>query len=100
VGDQQQGQAELAPQLLQQGEHLGLDHHVQGGGGLVGDQQPRRAGQGHGDHHPLALAARQLVGVAGRPAGGQADLLQQLAASTRPTTRPPARSSPSPLPTG
>jgi hypothetical protein len=30
VGDQQQGQAELAPQLLEQGEHLGLDHHVHG----------------------------------------------------------------------
>jgi hypothetical protein len=62
VGDQQQGQPELAPQLRQQGEDLGLDHHVQGGGGLVGDQQAGRAGQGHGDHHPLALAPRQLVG--------------------------------------
>jgi hypothetical protein len=79
VGDEQQRQAELAAQLGQQVEHLCLDHHVQGGGRFVGDQQPRGAGQRHGDHHPLALAARQLVRVAGGPPGWQADLLQQLA---------------------
>jgi hypothetical protein len=30
VGDEQVGQAELAAQLLEQVEHLGLDQHVQG----------------------------------------------------------------------
>jgi hypothetical protein len=49
----------------------------QDGHGLVGDQHARLEGQRPGDHHPLALAAGQLVGVAGRAAGRQADLLQQ-----------------------
>ena len=41
----------------------GLDGHIQGRRGLVGDQQLRLAGQGHGDHHPLAQPAGQLVWV-------------------------------------
>ena len=52
----------------EQVEHLGLDHHVERGRRLVGDQQRRLARQGEGDEHPLALAARQLVRVLARPA--------------------------------
>ena len=44
-------------------EHLGLHGHVERGGRLVGDQQLRVAGDGHGDHRPLAHAAGELVGV-------------------------------------
>jgi hypothetical protein len=43
--------------LRQQFEDLALDGHVQRRGRLVGDQQLGLAGQRHGDHHALLLAA-------------------------------------------
>ncbi len=49
--------------LFQQFQDLGLEGHVECRGGLVGEQQVGAGGQGHGDHGPLALAARELVGV-------------------------------------
>ena len=61
VRDDQHGHAQALLQIAQQIEDLRLDRHIQGGGGLVGHQQHRLAGQGHGDHHPLAHAARQPV---------------------------------------
>ena len=67
VGDEGDGGAQLVPELAHQVQDLGLDGYVQGGGGLVGDEQLRPAGQGHGDHHPLAQAARELIGVAVHP---------------------------------
>ena len=67
VGDEGDGGAQLVPQTAHQIQHLGLDGHIQGGGGLIRDQQLRPAGQGHGDHHPLAQAAGELVGIAVHP---------------------------------
>ena len=61
-------------------EHLRLHHHVERGGRLVGDQQPRLAGQRHRDQHPLPLAAGELVRVGARAARRQTHLLEQLAA--------------------
>ena len=53
--------------LLLQGVHqvqnLGLNGHVQRGGGLVGNQQLGLTGQGHGNHDTLAHTAGQLVGI-------------------------------------
>ena len=63
VGDQQQRHAGLVRDLADQLEDLGLHRHVERGGRLVGDQQLRPPRQDHGDHHPLALAARELVRV-------------------------------------
>ena len=57
-----------AHQLGDQVEHLALHGHVERGGGLVGDQQVGPAGQRDGDHHALALAARQLVRIGVEPA--------------------------------
>ena len=48
-------------QPLEDLEDLGLDRHVEGGRRLVGDEQLRLEGEGHGDHHPLAHPARELV---------------------------------------
>ena len=53
----------LALQLAEQVEDLRLHGDVEAGGGLVGQEQPRGAGQGDGDHDPLAHAARELEGV-------------------------------------
>ena len=56
-------------QRAQQVEDLRLDGDVERGRRLVGDQQVRGAGQRHGDHHPLAHAARELVRIVARAAG-------------------------------
>ena len=61
--DEHEAHGELALQLGEQVQDLRLDGHVERGGGLVGDDQGRRAHQRHGDHHALAQAARELVGV-------------------------------------
>ena len=68
VRHQDDSHAELCAQVVDELEDVALDGHVQRGGRLVGDQQPRLAGQRGGDHRPLPHAARQLVRVqAGHP---------------------------------
>ncbi len=69
----------LALLRLEEIEDLGLDGHVERGGGLVGEQQLRAAGERHGDHHPLTHPARELVRVLAQPAlgFGYADRAQQ-----------------------
>ena len=80
VGDDDDRHAELVAQVEQQVEHLRLDGDVERGGRLVGDQQARPAGERHGDHHPLAHAAGQLVRVVAEPLRrrGNADAVQHL----------------------
>src|SRR5262249_49991828 len=63
VRDQHDGYAELGLQLVEQFENLRLDGDVEGGGGLVGDEEVRIARQRHRDHHALAHTARKLVRV-------------------------------------
>ena len=74
--------AELGAVLdaLEHLEHLGLDGDVEGGGGLVGDQHVGLVGDRHGDHGPLAHAARVLVRVLVGPRRrvGDADEVEQL----------------------
>src|SRR5690606_29810185 len=61
-------------------EDLRLDGHVERGSRLVRDQQPRVAGDRHGDHHPLVHAARKLVrkGLEAALRCRDADLAQKL----------------------
>ena len=61
-------------------EDAGLHGDVQGGGGLVGDQQPGPVGDGHGDQHALRLAAGDLVRIGPHALQGLVDAhqLQQL----------------------
>jgi len=56
VGDQQDGSAFLPGLFAQQQQHLALYGHVQRGGGFVGNQQLRFAGERQGNHYPLAHA--------------------------------------------
>ena len=77
VGDEEHREPEVVLERFQQSEDLRLDHHVERGGRLVGDDQRRVAGQGHRDHHALLLSAGQLVRVVVDPPAGQADLLEQ-----------------------
>ncbi|EMF27026.1 cation transport ATPase [Streptomyces gancidicus BKS 13-15] len=80
VGDHQQGGALLVHELLEQLQDLRLDGHVEGRGGLVGDEQARGAGDRHGDERALAHAAGELVRVLLEPPGrvGDADPVQQV----------------------
>lgn len=61
MAHEQQGHVLLRDQLAQQPQHFGLDGHIERGRRLVRDQQGRLGGQGHGEGHPLALAAGDLV---------------------------------------
>ena len=56
-------QAETADQL----QDLGFDRHIQRGGRLICDQKLWLADHGHGDHHPLAKAAGELMRIACEP---------------------------------
>ena len=79
VGDEQQGEPERVLHLAQQVENLGLNRDVKRRRRFVGDDERGPAGEGHRDQHPLAHAARQLVGVVvhagGR--GGHAHRLEE-----------------------
>ena len=62
VGDEQHRHLELPLKLFHQIEDLGLDRNVQGRSRFIREQQLRLVDQGHGDHHPLALASGERVG--------------------------------------
>ena len=66
VGDEQVGQPELALELLEQVQDLGLDRHVEGRDRLVADDQVGLEDERAGDADALALAAGELVRVAAR----------------------------------
>jgi hypothetical protein len=73
VGDEHHRRAQVGLQRSDQVEDLRLDGHVERSRRLVGDEQLGAGGQRHGDHHPLRLAARELVGVRAGPAAGIGD---------------------------
>ncbi len=58
VGDEEDGHTQLPLQRTEKLEDLRLNGHIEGGRGLVGDEKIGLVGQGHGDHHALALASR------------------------------------------
>ena len=66
VGDEHHGHPPVHLELLEQLEHLGLLGGVEHRDGLVGHQELGLEHQRPGQRHPLQLAARQLVGVAGQ----------------------------------
>ncbi|MNY10845.1 hypothetical protein D3C86_1438440 [compost metagenome] len=63
VADDEDGGVAQLVHLVQQPQDLGVGGGLHGAGGLVRHQQPRLVGDGHGDHHLLAHAIRQLVGI-------------------------------------
>ena len=62
MSDEEKRHIELFLELSQQFQNLGLDRNVEGGCRFVGDEKVRFVGKGHGDHDPLLLTARELVG--------------------------------------
>ena len=83
VGYQQDRHPEIALQVGEQPQDLRLDGHVERRRRFVGDQQVGFVGERHGDHHPLALPARQLVRPRAQPPLrlGEADEPEQLEAA-------------------
>ena len=67
VGDKEDGHVEPALQVVDQGQDLGLNGHVERRCRLVGDQQLGLTRERHGDHDPLAEAPGQLVRVIMQP---------------------------------
>ena len=62
VRNQQDAGVELVLQRAEEVEDVGLHRDVEGGGGLVGDDDGRVARERHGDHHALPHTAGELVG--------------------------------------
>ena len=91
VGDEDEGDAELAPELVEKLDHLRLDRDVERGDRLVADDELGLERQRAGDGDALALAAGELVRVALGVLGGEADLGQQLGDARAPL-RPSAGS--------
>ena len=67
VRDQQHRHAEAILKVIEQCEDLRLDGDIKRGRRLVGDQQPRLAGQRHRDHDTLAQPAGELMRVVAEP---------------------------------
>ena len=93
VGNQQHRHLEFAAQVVQNVQDLGLNRHVEGRCGLVGDQQFGRARESHRDDHALAKTAGELEGILvqslGRPGhvNHLEDFQRALAASSSVTPR-------------
>ena len=68
MGDEDDAHVILLDQILHQIQHLCLNGDIKSGGRLIGDQQFRLGRQGHGNHRPLAHAARKLERVLINPA--------------------------------
>ena len=58
VGYEQQSGSAIGAQALEELQDLGLHGHVKGGGGFIGDEEGRVAGERHGDEGSLAEASR------------------------------------------
>jgi hypothetical protein len=63
VGDQHQRHAQALLQIPDEPQDLSLDRHVEGGRGLVGDEDLRLAGERQRDHRPLPHPARELMRI-------------------------------------
>ena len=79
VRDEEVREVEVALQALEQVHDLRLDGDVERRDGLVADDEVRVEREGAGEADALALAAGELVRIAGGGVGGQADDLEQLA---------------------
>jgi hypothetical protein len=63
VGDHQNGAALFLGQVLHQGDHVPARFFVEGGGGLIRQNQLGLIDQGAGDRHPLLLPPREGIGL-------------------------------------
>ena len=78
VGDEEHSEAVGMAEGAKEIEDLGLNGDVEGGGGLVGDEEAGAIGESDGDEDALALATGELVWVVGEAAlgFGEGDLVE------------------------
>ncbi len=67
VGDEDGAEVRAQDEVVEERQDLSLDRHVERGRRLVGDQESGFAGDGEGDHDPLALATTEPVRVLAHP---------------------------------
>jgi hypothetical protein len=89
VGDEDHRQAERHAEVEQELEDLRLDRDVQGGQGLVRDEQLGLHRQRAGDADPLALSPGELAGVLVGIRRAEAHLHQELVHAPAPCRRRP-----------
>src|SRR2546421_4943828 len=75
--DEEIGEAEVALKLRQQVDDLRADADVEGGDGLVGDDELRIECQGASDPDALALSARKFMGVAAQGGFVETDCVKE-----------------------
>ena len=80
VGDQQDCDLLLVGEAPQDVEDLGLHQGVEGGRGLIRDDEAWPQHDAEADHDPLAHPSRELVGPLARPPGGYPERCQGLVA--------------------
>ena len=80
VGDEKHGHPETRLDVLEQFQDLRLHGDVERRRRFVGNEQIGLIRQCHRDHHPLTLAAGELVRIAFKTSGriGNADLIKQI----------------------
>ena len=76
--DEEHGDAQLAPQIVQKVDDLCLDGDVERGDGLVGDDELGLHDDGSRDADTLALTARELVRVSSCVLADEADLFEDV----------------------
>ena len=78
MGDKEIGQTEFVLQLVEHVDDLRLDRDVEGRYRLIADNEVRIDSQGSGNTDTLALSAGELMGVARRMFGVEADMVHEL----------------------
>ena len=63
VGDQDHGTVQALLKIGQQAQDLGLNCHVEGGRGLIGDQHVRLGADRRGDHDALAHPSAEVMRI-------------------------------------
>ena len=81
VGDEQHGEPEPLAQALEQVEDVRLHRDVEGGDGLVGDEEVRLERERAGDAHALPLTAGELARERIEGALAEADEVDELPAA-------------------
>jgi hypothetical protein len=77
VRDEKIGEGKFALEIAEEVDDLCADGDIEGGDGLVEDEKLGTEGEGTGDVDALALAAGELVGIAGQGGVVEADLAEE-----------------------
>ncbi len=83
MGDEDEGDAHLLAQLVEERDHLRLDRNVERRHGLIADDQLRLERERPGNRDTLALAAGKLVWIAAHVLRPEPDWVKSSATRSR-----------------